>query len=318
MDEFSDNEAFATGSTLNIDGDILIYKPCCVHNEDTDICREAIVKGIKDYLKFLLMRSGCDSYKVFLTPKTNFRNYITDDYKANRKGVVRPVNLVWAKEWATTHLNAVVIAGLEADDLLSIYQTDDTVLWSPDKDLRQVPGMHLDDNSKLVTHVDEVGVLKTIAKGKIYFSGTVGLYYQMLVGDSADYIVGCGSRVSKVYKSGKKRGQGYISRQGVGPKEAMDILTRAVLRNQEDPLGECRQAVFNNYDRLFGKKAKEKMEAQANLLFMVQKLDLDTNRIQRWTLDDRVEYMCLHTGEITVEESDNRETDTAVSEAPSD
>jgi len=315
-DEFNDNEVFATGTTLNIDGDILIYKPCCVHNEDTDIDRAAIVKGINEYIKLLMLKSDCSEYKVFLTPKTNFRNFIVDDYKANRKDVVRPVNLVWAKEWATTHLKAIVIAGLEADDLLCIYQTDDTVLWSPDKDLRQVPGMHLDDNSKLVTHVDEVGVLKALDKGKVYFSGTVGLYYQMLVGDTADYIIGCGRRVPKVYKSGKKKGQKYVAREGVGPKDAMRILTAAVMKDPKNPLPHCRKAVHTQYFREFGILAKEKMEAQANLLFMVQKLDLGTNRIQRWTLDDRVEYMDLHTGEIH-EEPDNQQADTGVSEAPS-
>ena len=153
-----------------------------------------------------MLAAGCNKYIMFVTTKFNFRDQLVDDYKANRKDVERPVNLAWAKKWSTENLNTLNHKGLEADDLLGIYMDDDTVLWSLDKDLRQIPGQHLDDDTMKVKEVTYEGELEDRGK-KVYFTGMVGFYYQCLVGDSTDNIVGCGKRVPATYKSGAKAGQ---------------------------------------------------------------------------------------------------------------
>lgn len=86
---------------------------------------------------------------------------------------------------------SLIFDDLEADDILSMLQDDDTYIYSKDKDLKQVPGFHYDESSD--------SVIK-ISPGEAYrFLAT-----QMLTGDSSDNIPGL---------------------PGVGPKNAEKILT---------------------------------------------------------------------------------------------
>ena len=272
--------------TLITDGDIILYRICCIFNDDDDHSRKNIARLISKKIDDLMLAAGCNKYIMFVTTKFNFRDQLVDDYKANRKDVERPVNLAWAKKWSTENLNTHYHKGLEADDLLGIYMDDDTVLWSLDKDLRQIPGQHLDDDTMKVKEVTYEGELEDRGK-KVYFTGMVGFYYQCLVGDSTDNIVGCGKRVPATYKSGAKAGQDYIKRQGIGSKAALKLL-----QNAEDPLS----VVINCYKELHGEDWQEQLETQANLLWMVR--EQDDEHIKRWTYDGRDEWFDLVEGVI--------------------
>mgnify|MGYP003654153288 CR=1 FL=1 len=275
-------------TTLLIDGDLVIFSACCVFNEDDDHSRQMIERAIKSKIGMLVNSAGADDYRIFVTTKFNFRDDLVDDYKANRDDVNRPVNLTWAKRWAADHLEAEYVTKLEADDLLGINQTDNTVIWSIDKDLRQIPGKHLDDESKKVITITEEGEL--IDRGnKTYFTGTLGLYYQMLIGDNTDYIVGCGQRLPHVYKSGAKEGQEYIKRVGIGNKKALKMLDGKTLE-------QALEVVIGAYKDEFADEWQENLETQANLLFMVRERDGD--RIKRWTYDGRDEWFSLEQGVI--------------------
>ena len=129
-------DLFGSGTNLNVDGDIAIYKPCCIFNEDSDYDRSMIARTIQGFVNKLVVDAVADSYTMFLTTKTNFRDDLVDDYKANRDDTERPVNLAWAKRWAVDNLESSFHAKLEADDLLGIHMKDDCILWSLDKDLR--------------------------------------------------------------------------------------------------------------------------------------------------------------------------------------
>lgn len=290
--------------TLLIDGDIIIYQPCCIFNDDDDMSRRQIVKHINQKIEKLMQAADCDKYIMFVTTKFNFRDDLVDDYKANRADVDRPVNLVWAKRYCIEKLNNHFHKKLEADDLLGIYMKDDCVLWSLDKDLRQIPGKHLDDATGEVVEVTEEGILRVDVKiseqgkkkEKVYFDGTIGLYYQMLIGDSTDHILGCGKREKAIRKSGADKGKEYVKRVGVGPKAAVKILTQAVLSNMDDTLGAALSAVVREYKKVHGSNWQEHLETQANLLFMVRKQYGET--IQRWTYDGREEYFDLIEGVI--------------------
>jgi 5''-3'' exonuclease (including N-terminal domain of PolI) len=60
--------------------------------------------------------------------------------------------------------------------VIGIYMTDESALWSLDKDLKQIPGLHwVDDDWELVTHEE----------ADRFF------LYQVLVGDPADGYGGC-------------------------------------------------------------------------------------------------------------------------------
>lgn len=303
---------------LGIDGDIILYKPCCVLNDDSDMDRAKIAEIVMNQIEQMLIDAQCDKYYFFVTTSTNFRDHIVDDYKANRKDVERPVNLKWAKQWAVANLNAVWKAGMEADDLLGIFaeKHEHSVIWSLDKDLRQIPGEHLDDETRQVITVSALGKLQDKGK-KTYFDGPCGFYYQLLVGDSADHIVGCGQRTKKVYKSGAKEGQEYIARTGIGPKKALGIVRDAVISvlNESDSvkLRAVHEAVADQYKILWGNNGPwlKHLEDNANLLFMVREMHEDavkTGVIKQWTYDNRDQYLNVKTGVVFNDLADSANT----------
>ncbi len=297
--------------TLLIDGDIVIYQPCCIFNNDSDSDRLQIGRHINNKIDKMMEDAGCDKYILFVTTKFNFRDDLVDDYKANRDDVDRPVNLAWAKRWSLKNLNAYFHKGLEADDLLGIHMGKGKVIWSLDKDLRQIAGEHLDyypdpknpkkELSRIVTVTEEGSLnLKEWVteegnpRKKVLFNGNIGLYFQMLVGDSTDNIIGCGILVPAKTKSGFKR-------KGVGEMAAYKKIIKAVMnkgkmKNDEAVLSLVKQEYF----KVHGKNWQYHLETQANLLFMVRQQRGEI--IRRWTVDGRKEYFHLVEGKILTEE----------------
>lgn len=119
----------------------------------------------------------------------NFRNDIASTYKANRGK--RPLLYKALREWVfetypawsadaegTTHC---IRPRLEADDILGILGTSprnlgNCVIYSEDKDLKQIPGLHIKD----------VGIVKVSEwEAKVFF------YTQILTGDTVDNYPGC-------------------------------------------------------------------------------------------------------------------------------
>ena len=269
-------DVFGSKKTLIVDGDIAVYKPCCVFNEDSDHDRSMISRTISNTINKLVVDANADDYMCFLTTKTNFRDDLVDDYKANRADTERPVNLAWAKRWAVDNLESNYHDKMEADDLLGVNMSDDTILWSLDKDLRQIPGKHLDDATRQIITVTEYGTLKDLGK-KAYFDGMVGFYYQLLIGDSTDYIVGCGKRVPANTKTGTKR-------VGIGHKAACQIILQAAMKAPGN-IEVVRDAVYNEYKKAFGSDWVSHIETQAQLLWMVR--EQKDNHIKMWTYDER-------------------------------
>ena len=114
---------------------------------------------------------------LYLTGKNNFRKKINPEYKANRKDTVPPVYLQECRQYLVDNHNAVISDGCEADDLLGINQTEDTIICSLDKDLRMIPGKHYN-----WTKVELDCVTKQ--------DGLRHFYKQMLIGDKSDNIFG--------------------------------------------------------------------------------------------------------------------------------
>lgn len=282
MEEFDEGyftnslDVFGSGSTLIIDGDIAVYKPCCIFNEDSDHDRSMLSRTITNFINKLVIDANADDYQMFLTTKTNFRDDLVSDYKANRDDTERPVNLAWAKRWAVDNLNNTFHPKMEADDLLGVHMSDDKILWSLDKDLRQIPGKHLDDATRKIITVTEYGTLKDLGK-KAYFDGMIGFYYQLLIGDTTDHIVGCGKRVPANTKSGFKR-------VGVGHKAACQIILKAAMRSP-DNLEPVRDAVYAEYQKVHGSDWVKHIETQGQLLWMIR--EQDGENIKMWTHDGR-------------------------------
>lgn len=98
-----------------------------------------------------ILRLKSYRYQLFLTGKNNFRygRSITNEYKGNRKLVEKPEYLNTIRDIMIKNYKAVVINGYEADDALATlqrYYRDDSMIVSPDKDLKQVPGHYFNNN----------------------------------------------------------------------------------------------------------------------------------------------------------------------------
>lgn len=268
----------------------------------TDIEEETkvIMKIVDTRIAELQEAANCDTYRIFLTASTNFRDDLVSDYKDNRDSSAKPVTLAAVKYYLMKHYNSTAFMKLEADDLLGINMHDKGIIWSTDKDLRQIPGRHLDDATKKVITVTELGMIKDLGS-KIIFDGAMGFYYQLLIGDTADNIIGCGIRKDFVYKSGAKKGKPYIKRVGSSPKLAFQIISRAALSaldtgDDAKIIEAVKKATKAEYEKVFGDKWEETINTQANLLFMVR--EQDGQWIKRWSFHGNNVWYNLKTKKI--------------------
>jgi len=157
-----------------IDADLVCYR-----------CAASVGDGAEDIaharcdtlVRELIHTTNSEYYTCFLTGQNNFRKQINPEYKANRKDTVPPQWLQSCRQFLVQEWNAIVSDGCEADDLLGITQTEDSIIASLDKDLLMIPGNHynwVNDEFTTTTPLD----------------GLRCLYRQMLIGDRADNIFG--------------------------------------------------------------------------------------------------------------------------------
>lgn len=161
-----------------IDGDLVAY-PCAASCGEDDPLDVALFRCDK-LMREILEASDCQEYHLFLSTSSNFRKEINSDYKANRKDTIRPQWLQECKEHLIVEWQAKTKEFYEADDLLGIYQREDTILCSFDKDLLMVPGMHFNWKKQ------QFGDLTLVN----YYNGLQHFYAQMLIGDKTDNVIG--------------------------------------------------------------------------------------------------------------------------------
>ncbi len=159
---------------VNIDSDIIAYRSSVV--SETDSLNVACLRA-DDMMKRILINTKADTYRGFISSPENFRKKIDPQYKANRANIPRPRHLEDVKAFLISEWGAQVCEGYEADDFLGIYQTDNTILASIDKDLNQIPGKHYNFVKELFYEV-------TPLEGLRFF------YKQTLIGDTSDNIFG--------------------------------------------------------------------------------------------------------------------------------
>ncbi len=124
---------------------------------------------------FLFSASSKKTFRYALAVEKEYKGNrkVSDDYMYDRKfqDMAEVVSVVKEK------YQSFVKPDLEADDLISVLQTENTFIYSQDKDLRTVPGSHWDIKTNRLIEVDPQDALKF-------------LMYQMCAGDSADNIPG--------------------------------------------------------------------------------------------------------------------------------
>lgn len=160
-----------------------------------------------------------DAYKFGVTPikevnlwlspsdGSNFRYSVINTagkrglgYKAGRPE--KPHYLPLAKECLKNMFGAREILGYEADDACSMYQTDETILCSKDKDLNMIEGLHFNMMYDEFFNVEKGGIGEYIVKekNKIECRGLLAFYQQLLTGDATDNVPGCGNPMKANYK----------------------------------------------------------------------------------------------------------------------
>ena len=179
-----------------IDHDLVVFR--CAASAENDSLNIAIHR-VETLLDELLTKTGADSYRAFLSGKSNFRKTIYPEYKANRTAP-KPVHLEALREYALEKQNAELAPDtLEADDALGINQTDDTIIVSLDKDLLMVPGKHFswEIKGKGWTKPDKFTEQTKLEGLRLFFE-------QCLKGDTADNIKG-------IEKIGNKRAKSMLA-----------------------------------------------------------------------------------------------------------
>lgn len=164
-----------------IDADILIYRiGFATQDEDESQAIRTMAGFLEDLILFDL--PNAQTWELFLTGKSNFRyEYaVTAEYKGNRKGTEKPTHYHLLREYLVSSWGALVVEGMEADDMLAIRATelgDDSIIVTLDKDLDQVSGWHYN----------------FVKKNKYYIAedeGLLNFYKQFLIGDAVDNIKG--------------------------------------------------------------------------------------------------------------------------------
>ena len=157
-----------------IDGDIVAFR-CAASAEDAE--EYHCIARLDHLMDEILYASNSSEYKCFISGEGNFRYEVFPDYKANRKDMPRPRWLDLCREYLITQWKADFSHGCEADDMLGIHQTDDTIICSIDKDLLQIPGKHYN-------------FVKGVWFDQTYIEGMRLFFQQLLTGDTSDGIKG--------------------------------------------------------------------------------------------------------------------------------
>lgn len=177
-------------TTLLIDADMLCYRACAAVERDIRFqgdwhilassfadAKGTLVSMLHDLLEMAETEDLC---LFFSDPSGNFRYQLVDNYKEHRQGTRKPLCYPDLVSWCRSLYDNILMDNLEADDALGIAMTNgsfqEPLLWSLDKDLKQIPGWHLMDGERVFVSPED---------GEFFHM------YQTLVGDVADGYSGC-------------------------------------------------------------------------------------------------------------------------------
>jgi DNA polymerase-1 len=222
------------GRTILIDADILAYQISTSQEEvfefggrhvlHADL--EAGCREVDNAVSWIIQNTDSDQAVLFVTGDTvdNFRLGVLPSYKGNRKGIRRPMILQGLKDYMKEAYKCFHEKILEADDLIGIHATmphkGERVVYSADKDLKTIPGLHWDGDDGEVIEVTE-------AEADRFF------YEQILTGDPVDNYTGC---------------------PGVGPAGAAELLDNNLMWHRE--VGEYKSGPRKGQEKITWKKVE--------------------------------------------------------------
>lgn len=168
-----------------IDGDSIRYVLAWHFKDQTEIAIPAMKQAIDEFMHNIFTRSHATSYIAAFSASKTFRYdlYKYRPYKGNRPS--KPEFLVQWDPVIQPHLlekwGFYQSPNLEADDVvaaLSVLIEEETIICSPDKDLKQMPGLHYNYGKDLPP---ELITTEEACRN---------LWTQILVGDTSDNIAG--------------------------------------------------------------------------------------------------------------------------------
>lgn len=175
-----------------------------------------------------------------LSDNENFRKAVYPPYKANRKALRKPTGFVEFKAWVQDNYDTITKPGIEADDVVGILATkpgnEGSIICSPDKDLLQIPGVHLDGR-----------VLYRIEPKE----ADNNFYTQVLIGDTTDNYPGCPG-------IGKAKAAKILAQEGDTWANIVQAYHEAQL-TEEDALTQARVARILRWDDWDQKGQKVKL-----------------------------------------------------------
>tara|TARA_R100000808_G_C2152883_1_gene162613 strand:+ start:4149 stop:4928 length:780 start_codon:yes stop_codon:yes gene_type:complete len=195
-------------STVLIDADIVVYQVSAAGEEAVNFDTDTVVAWADlDQLTHVAVNmvtdiqreTNCNDAILCFSDNENFRKKILETYKGNRSGSRKPIAYSGLKKKLSSCFDSYQKPSLEGDDLLGILATHPTIvsgkkiIYSQDKDLKQIPGRHFNIKEKAIEEVTEE-------------QGDRFHYLQTLSGDRTDNYFGC---------------------PGIGPKRAETLLDKS-------------------------------------------------------------------------------------------
>lgn len=253
-----------------------------VKNQFIPAPSERIESLVESLIQECISKTDADDYLCVLSGTGNFRNDIAtiQKYKGNRNpNVTRPYHYDTVGDYIIKNHPHVIVDGCEADDFIGIEQRKEpftTVTASRDKDLDTFEGWHFrwacgDKQPERPMH--------WISRFKTYEF----FFYQMLVGDSTDNIMGCGEKREMMWG-----GNLVMRRKGIGKETAKELLSKCYT---------CAQfyiTVYKEYYKLFGDRCQEVMLENARLLYIGQTpdnlFDWDWIDYSTWNINEEDHY----------------------------
>lgn len=147
-------------TTLIIDADTILYQALSNAEQEVEFDEDVWMmtcdhrqarSSFDDRIEWLMKTSDADDYILCFSHSENFRKDVYPLYKANRKKLRKPMGFKEFREKVLHDYKHVVKPRIEADDCVGILATklNDTIIYSDDKDLMQIPGKHLKDEATI-------------------------------------------------------------------------------------------------------------------------------------------------------------------------
>lgn len=186
------------GRTLHIDGDFVAYFFSFNENDSW----EQLTSTAHVYVDRLMKAAGAEYVKMHLTCNHSLKGgrsmtALQAEYQGQRSSGKKPTRLESMRLYLRNTFPSSYTTTQEADDTLAQAmweaqlkgERNKAVLWSKDKDLRMVQGLHLSFDGKSLFDVNGFGSLQRDGN-KLIGTGMAFFWAQMIMGDKADNIVG--------------------------------------------------------------------------------------------------------------------------------